>query len=134
MAGATLDATALGLLLAINIESLAEQLPEQPFDLSRLKRLNKAAPLVRTLPFEVNHWKTQNICYKLLNSHCANFEEKAGLGDQHTQEWLRHYTVLAENFFATGAHLPCKQQTCKWALKLIRKPRHRAVAGRNRQQ
>lgn len=98
MAGATLDVTALGLLLAINIESLAEQLPEQPFDLSRLKRLNKAAPLVRTLPFEVNHWKTQHICYKLLNSHCANFEEKAGLGDQHTQEWLRHYTVLAEIF------------------------------------
>ena len=99
LAGATLDATALGLLLAGNIESLAEQLLEQPEDLARLERLNKAAKLVRTLPFEINLWKTQNICYKLLHAQCPNFKEKAGLGDQDAQEWLRQYTVLAENFF-----------------------------------
>jgi len=98
LAGATLDATALGLLLAANIESLAEQLSAQPGDLSRLERLNKAAQLVRTLPFEVNLWKTQNICYKILQAHCPNFEEKAGLGDQNAQEWLRQFTLLAENF------------------------------------
>ncbi|MHC1743361.1 MAG: DUF3536 domain-containing protein [Syntrophobacteraceae bacterium] len=98
LAGATLDATALGLLLAVNIESLAEQLFDQPDDLSRLERLNKAAQLVRTLPFEVNLWKTQNICYKILHTHCPNLEEKVSLGDQNAQEWLRHYTVLAENF------------------------------------
>jgi alpha-amylase/alpha-mannosidase (GH57 family) len=98
LAGATLDATALGLLLAVNIESLAEQLLEQPDDLSRLTRLNKAAQLVRTLPFEVNLWKTQNICYKILQGLCSNFKEKASPGDQNAQEWLRHYTVLADNF------------------------------------
>ncbi len=98
LAGATLDATALGLLLAVNIESLAEQLLEQPDDLSRLTRLNKAAQLVRTLPFEVNLWKTQNICYKILHGLCSNFKEKASPGDQNAQEWLRHYTVLADNF------------------------------------
>jgi hypothetical protein len=98
LAGATLDATALGLLLAINIESLAEQLREQPLDLSRLERLNKAAQLVRTLPFEVNLWKTQNICYKILQAHCPDFKKEAGLGDQNAQEWLRQYTILAENF------------------------------------
>ncbi len=98
LAGATLDATALGLLLAVNIESLADQLLEQPDDLSRLERLNGAAQLVRTLPFEVNLWKTQNICYKILHTRCPNLKEKAGLGDQSAQEWLRHYTVLAANF------------------------------------
>ncbi len=98
LAGATLDATALGLLLAANIESLAEQLFTQPDDLSRIERLNKAAQLVQTLPFEVNLWKTQNICYKILQAHCHKFKEKAGLGDQNAQAWLRHYTVLAENF------------------------------------
>ena len=98
LAGATLDATALGLLLAANIENLAEQLLDQPDDLSRLERLNKAAQLVRTLPFEVNLWKTQNICYKILHAHCPNFEEKAGQDDQNAKEWLRHYAALAENF------------------------------------
>ena len=63
-----------------------------------LEMLNKAAQLVRTLPFEVNLWKTQNICYKILQAYCSNFEKEARLGDQNAQEWLRHYTVLAENF------------------------------------
>ena len=99
LAGATLDATALGLLLAVNIESLAEQLLEQPLDLPRLERLNKAAQLVRSLPFEINLWKTQNICYKLLHAHCPIFKEEDGLGDQNEQEWLRQYTILAEHFF-----------------------------------
>ncbi|MCE5333555.1 MAG: DUF3536 domain-containing protein, partial [Desulfobacteraceae bacterium] len=98
LAGATLDATALGLLLAGNIESLAEQLLEEPEDLSRLEKLNKAAQLVRTLPFEVNLWKTQNICYQILHAHCPSFKDKADLGDKNAQERLRHYEVLAENF------------------------------------
>jgi hypothetical protein len=48
--------------------------------------LNKAAQLVRTLPFEVNLWKTQNICYKLLHARYSNFKEKAGRGDEQAQE------------------------------------------------
>ena len=98
LAGANLDATALGLLLAVNIESLAEQLLEQPLDLPRLERLNKAAKLVRSLPFEINLWKTQNICYKLLHAHCPIFTDETDLADQNAAEWLRQYTVLAENF------------------------------------
>jgi hypothetical protein len=109
LAGATLNATALGLLLAVNIESLAEQLLEQPDDLARLERLNKAAKLVRTLPFEVNLWKTQNICYKLLHTHWSKFKE-AGLGDQNGQEWLRQYTVLAENFLLRVPVRPVNRQ------------------------
>lgn len=98
LAGATLDATALGLLLAVNIENLAEQLLEQPDDLSRMERLNSAAKLVQTLPFEINLWKTQNTCYKLLHTYWSDFKEKAGLGDKSAQEWIQNCTVLAENF------------------------------------
>lgn len=98
LAGATLDATALGLLLAVNIERLAEQLLEHPDELSRLERLNKAAKLVRTLPFEVNLWKTQNICYKILHSCCSDFREKADSGDENARAWIHSSMVLAENF------------------------------------
>jgi hypothetical protein len=98
LAGATLDATALELLLAVNIEHLAEQLLEQPDDLSRMERLNNAAKLVQTLPFEVNLWKTQNTCYKLLHSYWSDFKEKADLGDKSAQKWIHNCTVLAENF------------------------------------
>ena len=62
------------------------------------RSLNKAAKLVRVLPFEVNLWKTQNICYKILHARCPDFKEKAGLGDENAREWIRNAMVLAENF------------------------------------
>jgi hypothetical protein len=98
LAGATLDATALGLLLTVNIEGLAEQLVEQPADILRIERLNDGAQLVQTLPFDVNLWKAQNTCYKLLHTHWFYFKEKADLGDESAKEWIHHCTVLAKNF------------------------------------
>jgi hypothetical protein len=99
LAGAALDATALGLLLTANIERLAEQLLSQPDDLSRMERLNKAAKLVRTLPFGVNLWKTQNICYNVLHTNWPVFKKEAGMGNKDAQEWIRNCTVLARNFW-----------------------------------
>jgi hypothetical protein len=98
LADATLDATALGLLLTANIERLAEQLLAQPDDVSLMERLNKAASLVRVLPFEVNLWKTQNICYNILHTCCTDFKEKADSGDENARAWILSSTLLAENF------------------------------------
>jgi len=98
LAGANLDATALGVLLAGNIERLADQLFEQPEDVSLMEKLNKAAKLVRTLPFEVNLWKTQNICFKILHTCCSDFKEKSASGDENAREWIHHAKILAENF------------------------------------
>lgn len=98
LAGANLDATALGLLLAGNIERLAEELLGHPDDASLMERLNKAAKLVRTLPFEVNLWKTENICYNILHTCCPDVKEKSDSGDENALEWIRNSTVLAENF------------------------------------
>ena len=114
LAGATLDATALGLLLAVNIESLAEQLLEQPDDLPRLERLNKAAQLVRTLPFEVNLWKTQNICYKILHAHCPNLQGEGRPGRPKRARMATPIHGPGREFFAAGAHMPRKQQTWQW--------------------
>jgi alpha-amylase/alpha-mannosidase (GH57 family) len=111
LAGAALDAAALGLLLASNIEHLAEQLLEQPDDLVRVERLNKAAQLVTTLPFEINLWKIRNICYKILQTYCANFNEKASPGDQNAKECMRHYTALAENFLLRAPTCPENSKT-----------------------
>ncbi|MFP5213327.1 MAG: DUF3536 domain-containing protein [Acidobacteriota bacterium] len=97
LAGATLDAPALGLLMAANIERLAEQILERPDDISLMERLNQAAELVRTLPFEVNLWKTQNICYKILHTRCHGFNEKADMGDKNAQEWMSRCAILADD-------------------------------------
>jgi alpha-amylase/alpha-mannosidase (GH57 family) len=104
LAGANLDATHLGLLLAANIERLAEELLGHPDDVSLVERLNKAASLVRSLPFEVNLWKTQNICYRILHTRCSHFKEKAESGDEAAREWIHNSKVLAENF---RIRMPC---------------------------
>lgn len=98
LAGATLDVPALELLLADSIKRMAEQLLEKPQDLSRLKKLNKAAQLLRTLPFKVNLWRAQNTCYKILHTCCPAFRIKADVGDKNAQEWINHCEILAENF------------------------------------
>ena len=98
LAGVTLDAAALGLLLASNIERLAEELLGQPDDVSLMEKLNKSAKLVRILPFEVNLWKTQNICYNILHACCPDFKEKVDSGDDNALEWIRNGMILAENF------------------------------------
>jgi hypothetical protein len=85
------------LLLAANIEHLAEELLAQPDDVALMERLNKAASLVKALPFEVNLWKTQNICYKILHTCCSDFKEKASSGDEHAGAWLHNATMLADN-------------------------------------
>ncbi|RPI71592.1 MAG: DUF3536 domain-containing protein, partial [Geobacteraceae bacterium] len=96
LAGAILDETALGLLLKINIERLAQQALEQCEDLSCMERLNKAAKLVRTLPFEINLWQIQNICYKILHTKWDDIKKKADLGDKKAQEWIRNCTEVFE--------------------------------------
>jgi alpha-amylase/alpha-mannosidase (GH57 family) len=98
LAGAILDETALGLLLKINIERIAQQALEQCEDLSCMERLNKAAKLVRTLPFEINLWEIQNICYKILHTKWAAVQERALLGDKSAQAWIRNCTEVSDNF------------------------------------
>ncbi len=99
LAGANLDETALGLLVAGVVENMSRQLLEQPEDLNRMIRLNKAAKLFRTLPFEINIWKTQNICYNLVHTYWPDFNNKAILGDKNAQNWVNNCTVLARNFW-----------------------------------
>lgn len=96
LAGATLDVATLGLLVAASIERLAEEILERPDDISLLEKFNEAAKLVRTLPFDVNLWKTQNICYQIVRTCCPSFKEKAEMGDKNAQEWMSHCAVLAE--------------------------------------
>lgn len=98
LAGVTLDATRLGLLLKNTIEGMAQRFSENPSDFSCMGQLNNAAMLARAMPFEVNLWKPQTLCFKILHERWSEFKDKAGQGDADAQEWIRDATLLAENF------------------------------------
>ncbi|UJX41183.1 DUF3536 domain-containing protein [Desulfovibrio sp. JY] len=98
LAGVTLEATGLGLSLKNTIEGMAQRFAENPSELSCMQQLNNAAMLARSMPFEVNLWKPQTLCFKILHAHWSEFKDKAGQGDADAKEWIRDATLLAENF------------------------------------
>lgn len=91
-----LDSPGLGYVLEKSIERLALQLESNPSDASLLKTLNKAANLARSLPFEINLWKVQNIYYRLLQTVYPNLREIEEHGDQATRAWNISFTSLGE--------------------------------------
>ncbi|MFQ5816646.1 MAG: DUF3536 domain-containing protein [Terriglobia bacterium] len=88
-----LDAAGLAYALEQTIERMAEQLLASPTDLMLLQKLEAVTDLVRSLPFEVNLWKVQNVYYEMLQRFYPEFRSRA---DKDAQEWLGHFTPLGE--------------------------------------
>lgn len=98
LAGVNLDGARLGYLLKTTVEHMAEQLGSNPGDCSCMERLNNAAALVRSVPFEVNLWRPQTLCFKIIHTHWSDYKRRAVQGDAEALKWIRSVTVLAENF------------------------------------
>jgi len=94
----TLDAATLEYTFRMKLESMAERFRAAYRDVQVLKRLDAAAGLVRSLPFEVNLWKVQNICYELIELAYRDFRARAEEGDQEAKAWTEVYSSLAEKF------------------------------------
>lgn len=91
-----LDGETLGFALRKSIKRLGEQFLENPDDLELMKKLEAAAGLARSLPFEVNVWRTQNNYYRMLQEVFPEWTEKAAQGDAAAQEWVEHFAGLGE--------------------------------------
>jgi hypothetical protein len=50
--------------------------------------------LTRSLPFEVDVWKTQNVYYRLLRSVYVEFQREAAQGYQDARQWVAAFTAL----------------------------------------
>jgi hypothetical protein len=79
------------------LERLARRLADEPHDFSVLEKLEKATALVSRLPFEVDLWKVQNICYEMLQTVYLGYQALAKEGDQQANEWLHHFENIAAN-------------------------------------
>jgi alpha-amylase/alpha-mannosidase (GH57 family) len=92
LAGVSIDAATLEMVIRKRIERLGEELATGLDDLSGLKQLNAVIALFDSLPFHVNTWKLQNICFEMLNS--PTYEDLRGKADQGVETARR----LVENF------------------------------------
>jgi alpha-amylase/alpha-mannosidase (GH57 family) len=92
-----LDGRGLGFVLEKTVAQMAERLRTDPTDLSLLASLEAATGLARSLPFEVDLWKVQNIYYDLLLTAYQDFRTKADAGDETARQLLERFNTLGDN-------------------------------------
>lgn len=92
--GISLDEDTLEYALRGSLERMVERLFASPKELGLLKRLNEAVGMLRSLPFQVNLWKVQNVFYDLAQTVYPELREKAHQGDEDAREWVACFTLL----------------------------------------
>jgi hypothetical protein len=70
-----------------------------------MKKLETAAGLARSLPFEVNVWRSQNNYYQMFQKLYPGWLEKALADDAGAREWVEHFVALGRNL-AVKVELP----------------------------
>ncbi|HXV61197.1 MAG TPA: DUF3536 domain-containing protein [Vicinamibacteria bacterium] len=79
--GVRLDEPALAWTARTSLDALAEAYFAAPGDRAKLSALRERVRLVRSLPFEVELWKVQNLYFQCLKSGGPGFQEFLDLGN-----------------------------------------------------
>jgi alpha-amylase/alpha-mannosidase (GH57 family) len=91
-----LDAEVLGYTLKNTIGRLAGDLFTEPEDLSRLRSLQQAAELARSLPFWVDLWKAQNVYYEILQNTFPKLQKQARGEGKSDPDWVKEFLALGD--------------------------------------
>ncbi|MBT8406596.1 MAG: DUF3536 domain-containing protein, partial [Deltaproteobacteria bacterium] len=95
--GIALEATSLEYSFRKALERLARRLADEPDVFLVLEKLEQATALVRRLPFEVDLWKVENICYEMLQKFYREYQARAEEGDEEASKWMHHFENIAAN-------------------------------------
>lgn len=91
-----LDTVGLGYLFQQTLEERMGESVSNSQDLSLLQELVSVVGLARSLPFEVDLWKVQNLYYDVLRIIYPEFQKKAQQGDKAARKWVAEFTSLGE--------------------------------------
>jgi hypothetical protein len=91
-----LDCAGLSYIFKETLEGLIGKLLSETEDLALPNLLVSAVALARSLPFEVNLWRVQNVYYELLHSKYPEFKKRAERGDKLADEWASAFIRLGE--------------------------------------
>ena len=90
-----LDAAGLAYVLRQRVNAMVDMLAADPGDTALLTMIDAVVALARSLPFEVDLWKAQNVYYQL--------RESEYLRRQDQPEWIQPFLSLGERL---GMHPP----------------------------
>jgi alpha-amylase/alpha-mannosidase (GH57 family) len=94
--GIGLDTTTLEYAFRKNLERMAKALLGEPTQLSQLRKLDRAMDTATSIPFQVNLWMVQNVCYEILQSTYSEMRLKAGQGSKTAKDWISCFEVLCQ--------------------------------------
>ncbi len=94
--GIVLDSAGLSYVFKETLESMIGRLLSDTEDLALLNLLVSAVALARSLPFEVNLWRVQNVYYELLHSKYPEFKHRVESRDKMAQDWASAFVKLGE--------------------------------------
>jgi alpha-amylase/alpha-mannosidase (GH57 family) len=93
--GVSLDVATLEFALRKNLERMAERFVADPA-VDLLQQLDRAASLLRDLPFNVDLWKVQNAYYRLLEESYPNMQQRSEQGDEPAQAWTHAFRAVGK--------------------------------------
>ena len=95
-----------GYTLKNRLSAIADELTKDPQNPALLDRFEAAVRLARALPFEVDLWKAQNVCYQLARQVLAGTgcEER----DERLRRWVKICELLGVRCEASSEDLPLK--------------------------
>jgi len=94
--GVALEATADEFIIRKEVEQSAKSFAEDPFNLDKLKALEGSVRFAQEVPFRVNLWEVQNLCFQTLVGSIAEVRTKSAAGDQAAKSWLEIALPLAD--------------------------------------
>ena len=94
--GVKLHEDGLGLAMGKNLERLADALRRDPSDLVRVEVLDRMVTVARSLPFEVDFWKVQNVYYEILVRLLPQRQRDAREGVGDAARWVKEFLALGE--------------------------------------
>lgn len=101
-----IDSVEIEFIVRGRLEKLIEDLYSSS-DINLLLEIQKMLELIKSLPLEVNYWKTQNIYYKIAKDLYGQFLLKSRQGDENAKRWIASFKYIGEMlFFNVSAILP----------------------------
>jgi len=94
--GISLDEDTLEYAMRGSLERMAERFIASPTELELLEKLHEGVGTLPSLPFQVNLWRVQNMCYDLLETVYPEFKARADQGDEKARQWLDHFIPLSQ--------------------------------------
>jgi hypothetical protein len=94
--GISLDTDTLEYTFRNSLRRLVEDFFSDQNDLTMLKNLVSNIELLKIVPFEVNLWKVQNICYEIIHTSYPQFRKMADQWYTNSQELVKSFNSVAD--------------------------------------